>query len=136
MPVRYHNPANLHQPAGQYSHVAIGEQGRLAVLAGQIPLDQDSALVGLDDIGAQFEQAFRNVKTILDDLGAQPSDILELRTFLVGEENLAALRQARESLFTEYFDDDRYPPSTLLIVSGLASPEIKVELAATVLVPS
>lgn len=136
MPVRYHNPANLHQPAGQYSHVAIGEQGRLAVLAGQIPLDQDSALVGLDDIGAQFEQAFRNVKTILDDLGAQPSDILELRTFLVGEENLAAFRQARESLFTEYFDDDRYPPSTLLIVSGLASPEIKVELAATVLVPS
>lgn len=160
MPVRYHNPADLHQPAGQYSHVAIGEQGRLAVLAGQIPLDQDNALIGPDDIGAQVEQAFRNVTTILDDLGAQPPDILELRTFLVGEEaptrptpgsqrrkatlgtqgwarwNLAAFRQARESLFTEYFDDDLYPPSTLLIVSGLASPEINVELAATVLVPS
>ena len=134
MPVEYLNPESLHRPAGPYSHVAVGTQGRLAVIAGQIAFDRDGALVGGADAGAQFVQAFRNLMAAVDAAGASPSDILELRTFVVGAENLASFREGREAVFPEYFAGE-YPASTLLVVAGLATPELRVEVAATVLVP-
>lgn len=134
MPVSYRNPDNVHQPAGPYSHLAIGESGKVAVIAGQVAVDPDGNFVGAADVGAQLGQVVSNLMAILDDLGAEPSDILELRTFLVGEENLPAFRQARDRVYAEHLSPP-YPPSTLLVVAGLAAPELKVELAATVLVP-
>jgi len=132
MSVTYVNPANHSVPAGHYSHVALVEPGRLAFVAGQVAVDADGAVVGANDAGAQFRQVMHNLKAVLDGIGAEPSDIAELRTFLVGEESLPAFRDAREQVFREWFPNACYPPSTLLIVSGLAHPELKAEVAATV----
>lgn len=133
MSVEYVNPENHSVPAGLYSHVAIAGPGRFAFIAGQIALDGDGSLVGADDSGKQFQQVFRNLKSVLDGIGAMPSDIVELRTFLVGEESLPAFRAARELVYSEHFGAGPYPPNTLVIVSGLAQPEFKVEVSATVL---
>lgn len=132
MSVTYANPPNHSAPAGQYSHVALVEPGRLAFVAGQVAVDADGSLVGAHDAGAQFRQVMSNLRAVLDGIGAAPSDIAELRTFLVGDDSLPAFRHVREQVFQEWFPDGRYPPSTLLIVSGLAGPELKVEVAATV----
>lgn len=135
MSVSYVNPEQVMAPAGQYSHVALVEPGRLAFIAGQVALDADGELVGVDDPGAQFRQIFTNLAAILVSLGATPTDVVDLKTYLVGEESLPSFRDARRAVFGEHYPEGSYPPNTLLIVSGLVHPDLKVEVSATARVP-
>lgn len=135
MSVRYVNPSQVMAPAGQYSHVALAEPGRLAFIAGQVALDADGELVGVGDSGAQFRQIFSNLAAILDSFGATPTDVVDLKTYLVGEKSLPSFRDARQAVFAQHYPDGAYPPNTLLIVSGLVHPDLKVEVSATARVP-
>ncbi len=132
MPVEYVNPEHHASPAGAYSHVAIADPGRLAFIAGQVALDDEGGVVGGDDVGAQFEQVFRNLDAVLAGIGASFADVAELRTFVVGAESLDALRHARERVYAEYYPTGAYPPNTLVVVAGLAMAQLKVEVGATV----
>ncbi len=135
MSVTYTNPDGVHKPAGQYSHVALTEPGRLVFIAGQVGFDVDGQTVGPNDVGAQFKQAFSNLVAILHGVGAGASDVVDMKTFLVGEESLAPWRAARQEVFAEHYPDEEYPPHTLLVVSALAAPELKVEVSATARLP-
>ena len=128
-------PENHHVPGGQYSHVAVAPTGRLAFIAGQVAFDPEGNLVGRGDLAAQTRQVFANLQNILDNLGATPADIVELRTFIVGDDVVPRFREARKSAFDEMFPDGQYPPNTLLVVAGLASPDIEVEISAVVALP-
>ncbi len=132
MPVQHLNPPSLHPPAGQYSHVAVASGNRFAFIAGQVALDQSGQLVGSGDVAAQTRQALANLANLCEELGATPSDIVELRTFVVGSESLDGFRSARTEAFSELFPNGAYPPNTLLVVSGLASDEFKIEISAVV----
>lgn len=131
MAVVYENPDGVHQPAGQYSHIAVADPGRFVFLAGQVGLDVRGELVGGDDVGAQFRQAFANLVVALDAVGASPSDVVDMKTYLVGEESVRPWRTARKRVFADHYPDGRFPPHTLLVVSALAATELKVEVSAT-----
>ena len=131
MSVVYVNPDGVHTPAGQYSHIAVADSGRFVFLAGQVGFDVRGELVGLEDVGVQFKQAFANLVAALDAIGASPSDIVDMKTYLVGEETLGPWRTAREEVFAAHYPDGQFPPHTLLVVSALAAPELKVEVSAT-----
>lgn len=135
MSVRYVNPEGVHTPAGQYSHVALAAPGRFAFVSGQVAVDAAGDMVGTCDIGVKLRQVFANLVANLAAVGASPTDVVELKTYLVGEENLASLREARRVVFAEHYPDGSYPPSTLLIVSGLADPRLKVEVSAIARIP-
>ena len=135
MSVRYLNPENHTQPAGRYSHVAMAEPGRLAFIAGQVATDADRNLVSPGDVAGQFPQVFRNIATVLEGIGAKFTDIVELTTYLVGEESRAPWLATRDAVYKEHFGDGPYPPNTLLIISGLVQPEMKVEISAIVRLP-
>jgi enamine deaminase RidA (YjgF/YER057c/UK114 family) len=135
MSVRYVNPEGVHTPAGQYSHVALAAPGRLVFVSGQVAVDAAGDVVGVGDIDEQLRQVFANLMAILAGVGASPSDVVELKTYLVGEENLASLREARQAVFAVHYPDGSYPPSTLLVVSGLADPRLKVEVSAIARIP-
>ena len=129
------NPENHLAPQGRYSHVAVAEPGRLAFIAGQVALDGAGALVGPNDVAAQFPQVFRNIGTVLEGIGAGFRDIVELTTYLVGEESRAPWLEARNAVYLEHFGEGPYPPNTLLIISGLVRPEMRVEVSAIVRLP-
>ena len=135
MAVRYLNPENHLPPQGRYSHVAIAEPGRLAFIAGQVALDADGHLVGPDDAAAQFPQVFSNIANVLQGIGAGFHNIVELTTYLVGEASRAPWLEARNAVYSEHFGDGPYPPNTLLIISGLVRPEMRVEVSAIVRLP-
>lgn len=135
MPVVYSNPDGVHAPAGQYSHAALGESGRYLFIAGQVGFDPEGELVGPGDVGAQFSRAFANVVAILRSAGSKPADVVDMKTYLVGEESLGPWRAARQEVFAEHYPDGLYPPHTLLIVSALAAPELMVEVSATARMP-
>ena len=135
MSVRYLNPENHLAPQGRYSHVSLAEPGRLAFIAGQVALDETGALVGPNDAAAQFPQVFRNVGRVLEGIGAGFGDIVELTTYLVGEDSREPWLRARDAVYREHYGDGPFPPNTLLIVSGLVRPEMKVEISAVVRLP-
>ena len=135
MTVTYLNPGTHTLPQGRYSHVAMMEPGRLAFIAGQVATDENLELVAPDDAGGQFPQVFANIAKVLDGIGAQFTDIVELTTYLVGEDSRAPWLAARETVYKQHFGDGPYPPNTLLIISGLVRPEMKVEISAIVRLP-
>lgn len=135
MSVTYLNPESHLPPTGRFSHVAIAAPGRLAFIAGQVALDGAGNLVGPNDAAAQFPQVFANLKTILDGIGAGFGDVVELTTYLVGEDSRQPWLDARDAVYAEHFPNGKYPPNTLLIISGLVKPEMKVEISAIVRLP-
>lgn len=124
------NPDGVRPPGGTYSHVArVTGAGSLVMLAGQVGVAPDGRLA--DTFEGQCAQAFANVAAALEGAAAGWPNVIGMMTFLTRREDLPAYRAWREREFARLFPDARYPPNTLLIVSGLASEEMLIEVQAT-----
>ena len=127
------NPPSAGPVFGMYSHVSIVEAGaRVAYIAGQVSVDTKGQIVGPNDLAAQTPVVFGNLEGILGDLGATFDDVIELRTYVVGRENLAAWFEARTGVYKRIYPDGKYPPNTLVVVAGLNRAELRLEISATV----
>ena len=127
----FSNPAGVAAPVGQYSHVARVDLGDKALLfiAGQVALDPDGNLVGKDDAGAQTEQILKNILTILAANGGTAQDIVKTTVFVTDIGFRAATAEARRRVL-----GDAAPPSTLVGVTALATPDFLVEIEAVAVV--
>lgn len=127
------NPPSAGPVYGMYSHVSIVAPGtRTAYVAGQVSVDRQGRIVGANDLGAQVPVVFANLEGILGDLGATFRDVIELRTYVVGRENLDAWFKARSAVYARIYPDGNYPPNTLVVVSALNRAELRLEISATV----
>lgn len=129
MPFDLLNPDGLARPAN-YSQLGVVSGGRLVFVAGQLGLDASGALVGTD-FAAQASQAFRNVATALEAVGARPADVVRLAIYVVGTdpERLRIVREARVAVFGSHL-----PTSLYLGVAALAMPEYLIEVEAVAVV--
>lgn len=119
-----HDPEAVSPPFSRYSHGVEAAPGlRWLYVSGQVGADKTGKTVG--GFEAQARQAFANLKAVLAEAGMGPADVVKLTTFITDRAHLAAYRQARD----EAFGDTRVA-STLLIVSGLASPDWLIEVEA------
>ena len=75
-------------------------------------------------IRKQAEQAFRNVIAALRANKMAKGDLVKLTVFLTDPRYIDAYRAARKRIIGE----DTLPASTLLIVDGLASPDMLIEV--------
>ena len=112
-------------PVNGYSH-AIAFTGRMVVVSGQVPLDDQGRLVGRGDAAAQVRQVFENLAGALAAAGARLDQVVKLTVYLTDLADLDAFRRVRD----EYIALDRPPASSLVQVSGLVSPEFRVEIEA------
>ena len=120
------NPGSVHPPLGAYSHTAKVPAGsEWLVIAGQVGIDGGGTLAS----GAreQAAQAFRNIVECLAANGMGREDIVRFQVFLTDPRFIEDYRAARR----EVIGDEHKPPSTLLIVQGLATPDIVVEIEAS-----
>ena len=130
------NPPSATPVFGMYSHVSIVEAGaRVAYVAGQVSVDGNGDVVAANDLGGQTPVVFGNLEAILSDLGATFADVIELRTYIVGRENLAAWFEARTVVYARIYPNGGWPPNTLVVVSALNRPELRLEISATVRIP-
>ncbi len=120
------SPPDVNRVAG-YEHVAIA--GGFAFVAGQVARDVDGTWIGGDDAGDQAAQIFRNIDRILVHIGAQPSQVVKINTILVDRADSAAVSRERLAFFGNH-----RPPHTGVIVAGLGSPHVKVEVEIVVYV--
>ena len=117
-------PAGL-PPVNGYSH-AVGFDGQMVVISGQVPLDEHGQLVGRDDAEAQARQVLTNLSTALAAAGTDLDHVVKITMFLTDLADLEACRRVRN----EFISPDRPPASSAVIVSGLVNPEFRIEVEA------
>ena len=119
------NPDGVHATFGGYHHTAVlAPNKELLSIAGQVGAYADGTIA--EGFRAQAEQAFRNILTCLEANGFNAENLVKLTIFILDRANLEEMRAARNSVL----GPDVMPPSTLLIVSGLASPDMLIEVEA------
>lgn len=123
--IRLMNPSSLPTPPG-YSQVAVVTGGQWIVIAGQVALDQQGAVVGPGNFAAQAVQVFRNLILALEAAGAGPRNLVKLTTFVTDISQLPAFRAARD----QFLDPAHPPASTLVQVARLFRPEFLIEVEA------
>jgi enamine deaminase RidA (YjgF/YER057c/UK114 family) len=123
-PREWTNPAGVYAPQAHYSQVA--RIGQTLYVSGQLGLDQNGLLVGDGDAKAQARQAWRNLLAILAHYGAMPRHLAKTTTFITHWAYRPQVGEARD----EFFVAPPYPPSTLVVVQGLAEPRFLVEIEA------
>ena len=121
------NPPGLYDPAPNgYSHAVVASGvGRVAYIAGQGGEDATGALS--PDFPAQVRQAYANLRTALEAIGAKPSQVAKLTVFVVDHDpsKLGVLTQHVTETFA-----DALPAQTLVPVPRLALDDMLFEVEA------
>lgn len=124
------NPQNLYDPTpnGYSTAVIVPREGRLAYISGQGGQDATGALS--PDFAVQVRQAYANLRTALDALGARPNQVAKLTVFVVDHDmsKLEVLTSSVKAMFGETL-----PAQTLIPVPRLAIDPMLFEVEATVL---
>ena len=104
---------------------------RLAFIAGQAAIDRDFAVVGGGDLGAQTRQVMENLGHALDELGASWDDVVKATIYTTrpGEFELIG------RMMGEAMGDAAPPAQVILGVTGLALPELLIEIELVVSLP-
>lgn len=127
---RLYNPDSMAKPLGLYCHVARAKAEEYLHIAGQVSLDQTGELVGRNDFEAQMHQTYANLRAALESAGAGFGNVVKYTTYLTRKDDLGDYRRVRNALYEELYPDGRYPPNTLLIVSGLVNDDLLLEIEA------
>lgn len=114
--------------ATSYSHVS--RAGDFIYVAGQISKDSAGNWVGLGDAGAQARQVYRNIGLCLSSAGASARDVVKINTIFVDRADRDAITAERLAFFGEH-----RPPHTGIIIAGLGSPEVLVEVEVIAYLP-
>ncbi len=128
MPIQHINPSTIAPPRG-YSHVV--KDGSTVYVAGQVARDRDGKTVGVGNAKAQTEQVFKNLEAALAAAGGNLSHIVKTNIFMTHREDIPADREVK----AKYMPSDNLPVSTLILCSGLADPDFRIEIEAIAVVP-
>ena len=115
-------------PISHYAH-AVRTEGTLLFVSGVVPVDEDGALVGGDDVVEQARAVFRNLAAVLDAGGASFADVVKVTVFLTNVDDRPLINPIRQEVFGA-----ARPASTLVEVSRLAIPGAKIEVEAVAVV--
>jgi len=98
-------------------------------VSGQAAINMEGEVVGAGDFDAQAVQVFKNLETVLRAGGSDLSKIVKVTIFLKDMGNFNKIVGLREKYFTP-----PYPADTIVEITGLALPELEIEIEAMALV--
>lgn len=121
---RLHNPTGVHAPLSNYAHGVETQAGaRWLYISGQVG-------IGLDGkAGKTFEEqaeiAWSNLLAVLKSAGMTPADLVKVTTYLTRRDDIKPNRAIRDKHLGGV-----KAASTMVLISGLAAPELLVEVEA------
>jgi len=126
------------KPVGPYSHATKVTAKELIFIAGQVPIDNDGNVVGIDlkdklgnhqtiDLAAQVRQTMLNVKAALEAAGASFNDLVRVDTFVVA----SAMNEYRTiGVKTKHDMLGIRVGGATVFVTGLMIPNALIEISA------
>ena len=127
------DPTTLAPPFARYSHgceVSFAVPNtRMVFVSGQLGVKPDGTCS--EDAYTQATQCLKNVLAVLDGAGMGVANVVRLNAYVTHREHLKDYMRARDELLESAEWPNGPPASTLMIVSGFARPEFKVEVEAT-----
>jgi len=119
------NPESVRAPGGAYSHtVKVPKNAEWLLISGQIGVDAKGKVA--DGIRKQADQTFNNILACLKENGMSKKDLVKFTVYLTDPRFIADYRASRK----RFIGDSIVPTSTLLIIDGLAAPELLIEIEA------
>jgi reactive intermediate/imine deaminase len=119
--------AGQHEPVSHYCHAV--RAGDRVWISGTVGIREDGTVP--ESAAEQAEVVLANLDAVLRAAGGQASDIVKVTVFLTDIDDRPRINPARE----RYFGEHR-PASTLVEVSRLVLPELKVEIEAEAVIGS
>lgn len=130
MKVEHLNPTGLYANPAFTQVVVVEAAARTIYVGGQNAVNASGEIVG-SDLGAQTQQALRNVETALAAAGAKLANVVKWNIYAVAghplAEGFAAAQQA-------WGRRPNPPAISVLVVAGLANPKFLVEIEAVAVV--
>ena len=115
------------EPVSHYCHVV--KAGDFIYLSGMVGMKANGTMPP-DTVG-QFEIALQSIDTCLRAAGGKPDQVVKVLVFMTDITERAAINPIRQ----RYFGEHR-PASTLVEVTSLVDPRMKVEIEAVAYVGS
>lgn len=120
------NSLNVARPLANYSHSVLVEAGtELLFCSGQLGVEPDGEIP--PDAAEQARLCFRNIAALLREAGMEKSDVVRFNAYVADGAYLSDYMQERD-LFLE--GEEPPPASTVMVVSGFAREEFKIEIEA------
>jgi len=111
---------------GPYSHAV--RVGGLLFCSGQVALDPAQATLVGDDVAAQTEQVFANIRAVLAAAGATLADVVKTTVYL----DTMADFQAMNAVYGHAFGDHRPARSTVAVDGLPLGALVEIEVTAAV----
>ena len=120
----FRNPTTVHSPLASYSHQAeVSGDAKWLVMSAQIGMDKHGGIP--EDIYGQIEMAFDNILLNLEAAGMKKENLVKLVFYFVGSHDIERRRNIVKKRLGEH-----QPCMTVIYVTGLASPALKIEIDA------
>lgn len=122
--LKTHVLRELHPHSSNVAHgVEVPAGARLLFTNGQVGTKPDGTTPGTT--AEQAEVVFGRVKAVLAAAGMALSDIVRMTVFLTDQRDVRTFVEARDRVM-----GDHKPGAIILVVKGLARPELKIEIEA------
>ena len=116
---------NILQPVSHYCHVV--EANNIVWVSGLVGMFSDGTIPS-DTLG-QFDVAMADLETCLQAVGSTRHDVVKVRIFMINISERELINPKR----IEFFGDHK-PASSLVEVSALVDPRMKVEIEAEAII--
>jgi enamine deaminase RidA (YjgF/YER057c/UK114 family) len=133
MPFDVLHPRGSKQPVG-YANGISTAAGRLVFIAGQVGWNADQKFQS-DQLVPQFEQAIKNILSILAEAGGKPTHICRLTAFCIDKPAYLAGRRELGRIWKSLMGN-HYPAMSMIFVADLLDTPAKIELEATAVIPA
>lgn len=133
MPKERFNPPSLFPSlAHGFSQMVSSGPGRTVYISGQTAWNPQKQIVGSNDLERQTHEAFRNLKTAIDEAGGTVDDIVAIRIYVVNYDSKAGAIVGK--VLRDHFNPQRPPAATWVGVQALASPDFLIEIEAVAVI--
>jgi len=124
-----HSSGSPYEPVIGFSRaVRVGDT---VYVAGTAPVGPDGHAAAVGDAAGQARRCWEIVLDALEKLGAQASDVVRIRTYLVKAQDWEAVGRVQGEIF-----GDIRPAATMVVCAGLLDPDWLVEIEAEAVVGS
>jgi enamine deaminase RidA (YjgF/YER057c/UK114 family) len=133
MAIQILHPSDWLPPVGYANGISV-PAGQIVYIAGQVGWDKNQKFHS-EDIVPQFEQALKNIITILAEAGGKPSHICRLTAFCIDKPAYLAGRRELGRIWKSLIGN-HYPAMSMIFVADLLDAPAKIELEATAVIPA